>query len=101
MKEMINAGEVSGSVYDTITEFMSNPAVRNIPGFREFEKCMSKVITGHEKETPLSPVEVTQIDDDIAEYRCPRCGWRNTVVKDFHTNKFHYCRSCGGKVKNN
>ena len=63
--------------YDIITEFMSNPAVRL-----------------------LKSADIIEIDKGIHEYSCPRCNWRNTVVSEFHEKKYHYCRSCGGKVEN-
>ena len=86
--------------YDIITEFMSNPAVRQMPGFREFEKSVATTICGAEKETLLKSVDIIEIDKGIHEYSCPRCSWRNTVVGKFHKKKYHYCRSCGGKVEN-
>ena len=76
------------------------PAIRNIPGFREFEKSVATTICRAEKETLLKSADITEIYKGIHEYSCPRCSFKNIVVSEFHENKYHYCRSCGGKVKN-
>ena len=96
MKNKVNSNE---SGYETIIDFMSNPAVRNIPGFSGFEKAVANMMAGIEKEQILTMSNSYEIAEGIHECTCPSCGGKNTIVEEFHDGNTHYCRKCGRKVK--
>lgn len=88
------------STYETITNFMSNAAIRQHPDFPSFEKAISQLVMNTEKETLLAPAQVNWIDENICQYVCPSCGHSNAVTTGIYPQGYHYCKNCGRKVKN-
>lgn len=64
-------------MYNTITEFMEQPEVKQVPGYEGFKRAVIAMISGAEKETPLPPANCIELTEGSPRnnYRyCPMCG---------------------------